>query len=111
MKTLKKSILTILILFFFAISSTFAQSGWSSGNYYAYKGRSVIQTTYQNEWNSYYGRYVNVKYCQKLNWYQEYHSGYVNYWRYNSYYGRYQWVTEWKEGSFWYCTWSNWYTC
>jgi hypothetical protein len=111
MKTIKKTILLTALFGFLAVSTTFAQSGWNSSNYYAYRGQSSIQTSYQTEWNSYYGMYVNVKYCQKLKWYQEYHSGYVYYWQYDSYSGQYKWKSQWKEGNFWYCTWSGWYRC
>lgn len=101
----------MMLVVFTGQLSLFAQSGWNSERYYAYRGKQTTETTYDKVWNNYYGRYVSVRYCRKLNWYQEYHSGYIYYWRYNSNNGRYQWVSEWKEGSFWYCIWSNWYTC
>lgn len=106
MKTLKKAILTLALLFGLAIGAS-AQSRYNTGRYYAYQGQSTTQTSYQNEYNAYCNCYVTVRYCRQLNWYQEWHSGYIYYW--NSYTG--QWYSEWKQGTFWYCTWSGWYRC
>jgi len=103
MKTLKKS---ILILIFTLISTfNFSQSGWNSGNYYAYQGGTETQTSYNTVYDRFCRCYVNVTYCRQLSWYKEYRSGYVNYWGPNG------WYTEYKEGYFWYCVWGNWYTC
>ncbi|NRB52547.1 MAG: hypothetical protein HRU41_33105 [Saprospiraceae bacterium] len=111
MKPFKTLALTFTFLMFLGIGTGFSQSGWSTSRWYAKEGRSSVQTSYQKQWNAYYGRYVSVRYCRKLNWYREWHAGYIYYWRYDNYYGRYQWAREWKEGYFWYCTWSGWYQC
>lgn len=107
---IKKLLLLLSFSLFLGIAVQ-AQSSWQSGRYYASKGQTTTETTYKNQWNSYYGRYVNTRYCRQLNWYQEYHSGYVYYWQYDPYYNSYRWASEWKEGYFWYCTWSGWYAC
>ncbi|MCB0550512.1 MAG: hypothetical protein KDD19_23285 [Phaeodactylibacter sp.] len=108
---IRRVLIVFSLLLAVSLTPTDAQSSWQSGRYYASRGQTATQTTYRNEWNTYYGSYVNARYCRKLNWYQEYHSGYVYYWRYDPYYNSYRWASEWKEGYFWYCTWSNWYGC
>ncbi len=104
MKLLRNLLLTVIFTVGLAIGAE-AQSGWSTGNYYAYQGESRIDYTYNNEYNFYCNCYVTVRYCRQLNWYQEYHSGYVYVWGPNG------WYTQWQEGYFWYCTWTGWYVC
>lgn len=108
---MKKWFFPLVLLMFLGIGSTFGQSGWSTQRHYARRGESSIQTNYQTVWNPFYNRWVNVRTCRQLNWYQEYYAGYVYFWRYNNVYGNYQWVSEYQEGTFWYCTWSGWYNC
>lgn len=100
----------ILLCLLLLIFSTNAQSGYSTGNWYAYQGQSTIETTYKSVWNDFNG-WQNVRYCRQLNWYQEWHAGYVYYWQWDSFHGQYRWKRQWKEGNYWYCTWSDWYVC
>ncbi|WP_143524978.1 hypothetical protein [Labilibacter marinus] len=77
--------------------NTYAQRGWSSGNFYSERG---------NVWKEYS--------CDRMAyrtvvWHQEYHEGYVRTWRYNPYNGRYYWASEWRSGYFWNYSWSRWY--
>lgn len=96
----------ILILLFALLSNIgISQSGWSAGNYYAYQGESVTQTSYQPMWNSYCLCYQNVLACRQLTWYQEYFEGYIYIWGPNG------WYQEYRSGYYWYCYWSNWYIC
>lgn len=106
MKLLKRLFITLTLSLLFT-ATTAAQSGWNSGSFYAYQGQSITETAFQNEYSPFCNCYVTVRYCRQLNWYQEYHSGYIYLWNYNT--G--QWYTEWKEGYYWYCTWSRWYAC
>ncbi len=93
------------MLFFLIVNSSYAQSGWNTGNYYAYQGNSTTETYFQNEFDYYCNCTVTVRYCRQLTWYQEYRSGYVNLWGPNG------WYSEYQEGYAWYCTWSQWYRC
>ena len=110
MKLFKRVLATIMLLaaFTFAVPSTAtAQSGWSTGNYYAYEGQSW--TDWKNEFVGYnqWGQAVYQRYCRQTNWYREYRSGYYKTW--NAQTGR--WTSQWYEGYQWYCTWSAWYYC
>lgn len=110
-----KSTIQLLILTVFLclnmINSATAQSGWSTSRHYASRGQAKIESTYRSVWNPQYGVYQNVRYCRKLQWYQEWYSGRVYYWQHNSYTGQYYWASKWEEGTFWYCNWSGWYVC
>jgi hypothetical protein len=83
-----------------------AQSGWSSGQYYAYKGQTIEQcgNAYPkyDAWGNWYGNFVS---CRVLKWEQQQYSGYVYYWNSNT--G--QWYSQWQSGYSWYCWWSGWY--
>ena len=93
-----KKILSIIFLLF--VLNISAQSGWSSGNYYAYRGQESITcgsqySTYDN-FGNYSGTYQN---CRKLVWEQRRYSGNIYYW------GPQGWYAQWYSGYSWYCYW------
>jgi len=106
-----KKLLLLLILFIGLSVSTTAQrnSSYSSGRYYQTCGNTWTQTTINTEWSSYYGQYVNVRYCRKVTWHRQWREGYTYNWVY--YNGRYRWQSSWYRGYSWYYTWSSWYRC
>lgn len=101
---MKKLLLTLFLLLGITIGS-YSQSGWTSGNYYAYKGQNVTESSWATEYSIFCNCYVNVRYCRQSYWYQEYYSGYIYLWGPNG------WYTEWKEGTYWYYSFGNWYLC
>ena len=111
MKLLKKTLPIYCLLLMMTIGTAFSQSGWRTSRWYASAGESRTETTYKREWNAYQRCYQSVRYCRQLSWYQEWHAGYIYYWRYNASTGSYQWVSEWQQGNFWHCNWSGWYPC
>ncbi len=92
-----------LLLVTLSVSQASAQSGWSSGNYYAYKGNVIKDNcSYGTARYDFYGRYLGTyQTCRVTVWYQEWREGYIYLW--NSYTG--QWYTEWRSGTFWYFKW------
>lgn len=96
-----------LILAFSLLSlQSFSQSGWNSGEYYAYQGQTVEECGYVYPKYDYYGNFLgNYVSCRLLTWESTTYSGYINYWNYNT--G--SWYSEWRSGSYWYCYWSGWY--
>ena len=104
MKLFKNFLLSLTILIGASFSSN-AQSGWSTGQYYAYKGGTNVScgNTYVVQKTDGWGNYWNEGWqnCQQRQWYQEYRSGYIYYWGNNG------WYSQWKEGYFWYFTWYN----
>jgi hypothetical protein len=104
MSLLKKCLLSLILFLFISVGS-FAQSGWISGNYYAYQGKTWTDYTYVTVGYDYYGNPINQKRCRQTTWYQEYREGYVSVWGPNG------WYSEWKSGYYWYYKWSAWYNC
>lgn len=93
-----KKLLSILALI--CVLNFNAQSGWSSGNYYAYKGQESISCGSPYSTFDGYGNYTGTyKMCRKLVWEQRQYSGYINYWGPNG------WYTQWYNGYTWYCYW------
>ena len=96
--------LILALVFSLATMWAVAQSGWSSGQYYAYRGQAVEECGYVyskcDAWGNWIGNYVS---CRVLVWEQQWRSGYVYYWGPNG------WYTQWQSGTFWYCYWGNWY--
>jgi hypothetical protein len=82
------------------------QSQWQVGQYYASKGQ--VWTEWRNVFTGYYDFYGNPIYqkqCHQTKWYSEYRAGYYYVWN------GFQYVSQWYEGTQWYCTWSAWYNC
>lgn len=113
MKTLDITFRTLLIVLATSIFSTYtyAQQGWTENHIYQVRGGSETQTNIQTEWNPWIGYYENIMYCRTLNWHQQYYSGQVYHWEWNSYYRTYRWQSQWREGFFWQCNWSGWARC
>jgi hypothetical protein len=96
---MKKFILSVL----FVLSLVFtvqAQSGYSTGRHYSYKGTTT--RVYSPCYVNFVGYWVRD--YQYRQWYQEQYSGYVYRWNGNS------WVYQWKSGFYWYYRWSPIYT-
>jgi hypothetical protein len=96
MKKLILGIVLILGLF----CSVQAQSGYSTGRHYSYKGTTT---------RVYSACYVNfagywVRDYQYRQWYQEQYSGYVYVWSNG------HWTYQWQTGYYWYFKWSPIYT-
>lgn len=104
MNLFKKALLSI-VLFLGLTFTSFSQSGWQSGYYYAYQGENWTEWRIVTVGYDYYGNPINQKQCRQTFWYKEYREGYVYYWGPNG------WYKEWKSGYFWYYTWGNWYLC
>lgn len=97
--------LVLMFAFLTIVQISFSQN-WSVGQYYANRGE--VWTEWQNQFTGYYDYYGNPiyqRYCRQTQWYSEYRSGYYYVWN------GYQWISQWYEGTQWYCTWSGWYAC
>lgn len=104
---MKLYILSLIISVFLFESN--GQTVYSASRWYGFEGESRVEKKYEWTWNGY--QYVNLSYCRRLDWYREWHSGYIYFWQWDSYIGYYRWVSQWQEGSFWHCSWSAWYGC
>lgn len=102
-----KNFLLVMSFLIMGITTSFSQSGYQTGRYYAYQGATTTQTDYRNVYNAWCNCWQTVKYCRQLSWYQEYREGYVYYWNYQTN----SWYYKYESGYFWYCTWSGWYMC
>lgn len=99
-----KKLLFVLVLTVM-VNLAHAQSNWSQGNFYQYRGQ-IFNELCSNLYPKYngYGQYVGTFQCIRTSvWHQEWRQGYIYLWNPST--G--QWYTEWKQGSFWYFTWQN----
>lgn len=101
-KFLKKLLVVITISLLPLLS--LSQSGWSSGQYYAYQGSAVEQCGYSYAKYDYWGNFIGYyKTCRILIWERKYYTGYIYYW------GMDGWYAQWQEGYSWYCYWGPYY--
>lgn len=100
MKTLRNFLVTIILLIGVEVA---AQSAWSTGRFYQYKG--TVQTICGDPYPTWdnYGNYTGMfKTCKTTVWRQEWRSGYTWYWNYNSQ----RWYKKWYEGYAWQYRWN-----
>lgn len=104
MELFKKSLLALILFLGITIGAN-AQSGWSTSQWYQYRGQSWTEWRVVTVGYDYNGYPINQRQCRQTVWYSEQRQGYVYVWGPNG------WYTQWYTGTAWRCYWGAWYPC